>query len=340
MTRIGLMGCGVVAQYGHLPAIKQVPALGLHAVYDPDPQQVRRTQEAFDVPYGFTDAEAFFRSGIEAVSITSPAPAHRENVLGAARHGLHVLCEKPLAMSRDEAAEMIAAMEAAGRLLFVAFCYRFSPAALKIREFIRSSAIGEARSLRLLYLWDMHGKYQRPRIEERILQQRRVGRMLEGGPMFDCGTHQIDLARWWLGSEVLHQAGHGAWCDEYDVPDHVWAHLTHVSGAHTMVEISYSYCHTAREPLRRFTYEIIGSDGMILYDRELKVFEVRGPAGTQQLNFTEEKNFTGMYEAFAQAVQTGKPGDLCTARDGEIVTGIALETTAQAMRGRGARTQA
>ena len=111
MKKIGLMGCGAVAQYGHLPAIQQVPDLTLHAIYDPVAANLAAAQAKFGVPQAFTDAASFFASGIEAVSITSPAPCHKENVLAAARQGLPVLCEKPLAMDQVEAAEMIAAMD-------------------------------------------------------------------------------------------------------------------------------------------------------------------------------------------------------------------------------------
>ena len=101
----------------------------------------------------------FFDSGIEAVAIASPAPCHKENVLDAARCGLPILCEKPLAMDRGEAAEMVAATDAAGVSLYTAFCYRFSPCVLKIRELLASKAIGDVRSLRLIYNWNCHGKF-------------------------------------------------------------------------------------------------------------------------------------------------------------------------------------
>jgi len=182
-------------------------------------------------------------------------------------------------------------------------------------------------------VWDCHGKYERARFDEKVVQQRRAERMQEGGPMFDCGTHQIDLARWWMG-EVTRVDGHGAWCDEYDPPDHVWAHLDHAGGAHSMVEVSYGYGHTARDQAHRFVYEILGSEGLILYDREEKTFEVRTPKGTEKLAFHQEKNFKGMYEAYARALETGRPGDLSTAADGEAVTRIAREATEKAMAGR------
>ena len=76
MKKIGLMGCGAVAQYGHLPAIQQVNDLALYAIYDPVAANLNAAQAKFSVPHAFTDAASFFASGIEAVSITSPAPCH------------------------------------------------------------------------------------------------------------------------------------------------------------------------------------------------------------------------------------------------------------------------
>jgi len=330
MKRIGLMGCGVVAGYGHLPAIKSVRELELHALFDPDPRRLAAAQEKFGVARAFTDAERFFSCGLDAVTITSPAPFHRENVLGAARHGLHALCEKPLSMSDAEAQEMISEMERRGLMLFTAFCYRFSPVALKIKELIEAGAIGRVGGLRLIYLWDCHGKYERARFDERIVQRRRAERMEEGGPLFDCGTHQIDLARWWMG-EVTRVAGHGAWNDNHRAPDHVWAHLDHAGGAHTMIEISYGYAHTARDQAHRFLYEIIGTDGLIRYERDEKIFEVRTAGGTEKLPFHHEKNFEGMYAAYARALETGTPGCLSTAADGEAAARIARQATAQAI---------
>jgi predicted dehydrogenase len=119
--------------------------------------------------------------------------------------------------------------------------------------------------------------------------------------------------------------------DDYKAPDHMYLHLDHANGAHTTIEISYSFGHTAAEPLSRFTYEIIGTDGVILYDREQKHFELRNAAGTQRLPWHDEKNFAGMYAAFARALETGKPGELPTGEDGLIALRIARAATEQAI---------
>lgn len=333
--KIGLMGCGNVATYGHLPAIRQTAGLALHALYDPAPGRAAdlASPDRFDVPHACETEADFFATGLDAVAITSPAPFHEANVMSAAAAGLPILCEKPLAMDKAQGQRMIDAAEAAGVPLYVAFCYRFSPSAMKIKQLISEGAIGEVRSLRLIYNWDCHGKYNH-RDPRQGVAEHREGRMLEGGPMVDCGTHQIDLAQWWLGSAVVRAAGHGAWADEYEAPDHVYAHLDHDNGAHTMVEMSYSYGHTMKDPESYFAYQVIGTQGVIVYDRNIGRFELRNAQGTQVMPFHHEKDFAGMYRAYAKALETGEAGDLPTAVDGLRVTDLAVDVTEQAIAGR------
>ncbi len=337
MLRIGLMGCGKVAGYGHLPVIRESTSWDLVSIFEPDKERRTAAQERFGVPNAFDDAEAFFESGIDAVTITSPAPSHRQNVRDAVRYGKPILCEKPLAMSEGEAEEMIRLTDDAGLMLFTAFMRRFGPEEIKIRSLIQEGAIGNVRSLRMVYIWNCHGRYETDESGNRIEQRRREGRMLEGGPLVDCGVHDIDLARWWLGSEIVGVSGQGAWVQEYEAPDHVFAHLAHENGARTMVEISYSYCHTAKDPVYLFTYDILGTDGVLHFDGESRTLTLRSSTTTESFTYPGHKNFAGMYEAFARAVETGNPGDMPTARDGLIATRIAREATEQAVRERNLR---
>jgi len=332
--RIGLMGCGQVAAYGHIPAILETPGLELAAIFEPNAERAREIQERFGIPQAFGCAEDFFTSGIEAVTITSPAPCHRENVLDSARHRLPVLCEKPLAIDKAEGDEMVAAMREAGQSFYCGFCYRFSPAALKIRELVRTSAIGRVRSLRLIYNWHLHGKYETAADGSRILQKRREARMDEGGPMVDCGTHQIDLAHFWLGSPVTRFSSHGAWIDDYAAPEHMWLHLDHADGAHTVVEISYAYTHNAQNRRSEFVYELIGTDGIIRYDREAESFFMENTSGRHDLPFAHEKDFAGLYREWATALHTGRSDLLTTAEAGVHVADLARRATDAVIAGR------
>lgn len=329
MIRLGLMGVGVVASYGHIPAIGRTQGLTLKSIFEPDVGRMMDAKARFGVPDGFTDAEAFFKSGIDAVVVTSPAPAHLDNVMMAARFKKPLLCEKPLAMNEADSQRMVDVMAAAGLPLYVGFTYRFAPCALEIKRLVGEGAVGAVRSLRLIYDWDCHGKFD-PR-DSNVTSFRRDERMVEGGPMVDCGVHQIDLARWWLGQEVVRHHGVGAWVDDHAAPDHMYLHLDHAGGAHTMVEISYSYAHTSRDTRSHFAYELIGTDGVIRYDRQARVFEVLNRHGTQHLPWHEEKNFDGMYAEFARALKSGMPGNMPTGTDGLLATRVARVATEEAI---------
>ena len=236
-------------------------------------------------------------------------------------------------MSEDEAQQMISVMQMSRLPLFVGFTYRFAPIALEIKRLIDAGEIGTLRSLRLPYVWDCHGKWNERASPESGLYDRRVGRMLEGGPMVDCGVHQIDLARWWTGSEITRVTGAGAWVEQegYDAPDHLYLHADHASGAHTMVEISFTYGHTALDPRSVFAYELIGTDGLIRYSRENHAFELLNRHGTKKLIWTDEKNFEGMYSEFEHALRTGESRNMPTAADGLAATKIARRATEAAV---------
>jgi len=336
MKRIGLMGCGKVAGYGHLPALNESEHWDLVSVFDPNPERLAQAQERFNVPQAFTDSDAFFESGLDAVAITSPAPCHKENVLAAARFGKPVLCEKPLAMDEAEVAEMIAVMEKAGLPFYAGFTYRFGADAQRIKRLVDERVVGDVLSLRLIYIWNCHGKYVTDEEGNRIEQPRRRDRMYEGGPLVDCGVHQIDLSRWWLGSEIVRYQSAGAWLEDYEAPDHVYLHMDHANGAHTMIEISYAYCHTAKESIFLYSYDLIGTEGVIRYDMREETIEVRSVEGTTSYPITHGKNFPGMYTAFAMALDTGQPHGLASPEDGLIATRIARTATNDAIRQRNA----
>jgi len=329
--KIGLLGCGMIAEFGHLPALRQTNGLIIDALYDAKWERTIAMQSKFQVPHAYPSEKLFWESDIDAVVICSPAPHHREHVLQAAKHEKHVLCEKPLAMNERDIELMISAMADAGLMFFTGFTYRFSGAAYEIHRLIRQGAIGEVRDLRLNYLWNLHGKWSENEKGERIPSPLRIGRMLEGGPMVDCGVHQIDLARWWLGSEVKWQRGIGVWVEDFEAPDHMYLHMGHECGAHTLVEISFSYNAISKEPRSHFQYEIIGTDGVIRYNREEHSFELRNSHGTQWLAWHPEKNFAGMYTGFQQALQSGDVGNMPTATDGLLATRIARMATEQAI---------
>src|SRR5262249_16998790 len=122
MIRIGLLGCGTVAGYGHLPAIVATSGLQLAALFDPNRSDLDAAGEKFGVPAEkryMEMARMFERGKLDAVTVTSPAPFHFENVMAAAERRCHVLCEKPLAENEADGRKMIDATKGAKKHLFV-----------------------------------------------------------------------------------------------------------------------------------------------------------------------------------------------------------------------------
>ncbi len=327
---VGLMGCGLVADYGHIPAIQFVDGLHLGAVYDLNPLRAQTFGKKYGVP-AFATEEQFFASGIDVVTVTSSAPAHLDNVAAAAAHNLPVLCEKPLAMNDADARAMVTLMASRGLPLYVGFVYRASPVAQQIKRWVDDGIIGEVRSLRLPYLWNLHGQFEQDISGEWVESPRWRGRMLEGGPLVDCGVHQIDLARWWLGSEVLDWTVAAAWVADYEAPDHLWLHMNHACGALSTVEMSFTYGHTAHDPLAIFEYQLIGTGGVIRYDRNGWILEARSGATTIRVPGESEKNFSEMYGQLERALRTGETGWLATGDDGIAATEIARSATNEAI---------
>ncbi len=337
MYKVGIMGCGIVATFRHIPALMETEGIELGAVFDPNPRKLLKIQDKYDIDPAicFTDIDEFMKQDFDVASITSPASFHVENCAAACKYGKHVLCEKPLALTEEEAQQMIDMVNNAGLKLFVGLVCRFSPVAQKIRELIQNGAIGKVGTVRLIFNWNCHGKYRNDDdTGEYGINRRREGRMFEGGPMVDCGTHQIDLARWWLNSDVVSFNGFGSWVEDYEAPDHSWLHMDHENGAHTMIEISFSYCHTANDPVNEFIYELIGTDGVIRYDRNQKSIFVHGKEDSFELPHSDDLGFASMYKELVSALDTGKSELLATGQDGLIATRISRESTEESVRRR------
>lgn len=330
MARLGLMGCGSVADFGHLPAIQRTHGLEITALFDPIPDRANSYAQKFG-GQPFTDERAFFESGLDAVVVASPLLTHHDNVMLASEYGVHVLCEKPIASNEDEAADMMAAMEDSGKGFFVGFVYRFSHSALQLKHWIEEGVIGKVRHIRMVYLWNLHGQWVQDQNGKWVESPMWRGRMIEGGPLIDCGVHQIDLIRWMTGLEYKSWDGFGTWISNYEAPDHLMANLQLENGVTASVEVSFTYGHTAREPRSIFTYEVIGTGGVARFDRDGYILEYRSGDRLLSVPGSGEKNFEGMYEQFAHFLATGQQGDLATPQDAILATEIAIDCTNRAI---------
>lgn len=334
MKKIGIIGCGMIAELAHCEAIQATDGLQLMALYDNNFDRALKLQKKFNVPHCYPNEDDFYKSDLDAIVICTPAPVHFHNIEKAVQYNKHVLCEKPLGMDIQEIEQEMKIMDEAGLLFFAGFNYRFSKCSQEIKRLVSEKAIGKVRAMRLTYIWNLHGKFITTVNGTRRESDLRKGRMEEGGPMVDCGLHQIDLARWWCQSEVLWQKAVGIWVEQYEYPDHMHLQMRLSNGCHVMIEISFSYSATSTDPISQFTYELIGSDGIINYSRELKIFELRNSKGRFPMQWYPEKDFKGMYREFAKSLEKGVIGDMPTPADALVSTYIAKKATNEALQDR------
>ncbi|MFV1988566.1 MAG: Gfo/Idh/MocA family protein [Gemmatimonadota bacterium] len=205
VLRVGIIGLGNVAVH-HLEAYRPLSSIDVVSGAE---LRADRLEEMADT-YGFTPhtdyREMLQTEQLDIACVLTPVNTHREFVEAAADHGVHVLCEKPLALALEDAEAMVASCHAAGVKLFYGAVYRFLPALVRAREMIRRGDIGEVRLLTEFLLGGRGPAHQ---------HQMGVAHYPEGSPggsgmgLVDHGIHLVDAFAWLLDSEIVSVSGRG-----------------------------------------------------------------------------------------------------------------------------------
>ena len=145
-TGFGVIGTGIVGGAWHAHVYHAIPQAELVAVCDLNGARAREIAERYNVPHVYTDyRDLLARNDIAAVSIATPDFAHREIAVAAAKAGKHILVEKPLATTVDDAEAILRAVDAAGVKLMVDFHNRVNPAFMAARQSVSSGDLGELK---------------------------------------------------------------------------------------------------------------------------------------------------------------------------------------------------
>jgi predicted dehydrogenase len=190
--RIGILGTGGMAR-AHADAFAKIPGVRLAACLDVVPGRAEAFARRFRIPFATQDRDAFFDT-IDAVSIVTPDRFHAEPAIAAFEAGKHVLCEKPLTVTLDEARRVEAAAAKRPDLIgMVNFSYRRSAAAEQAAKLMASGKLGELRHVQAHYLqsWlvtDLWGHWSSEAFLWRL--QTAAG---SGGVLGDVGVHILDL---------------------------------------------------------------------------------------------------------------------------------------------------
>jgi UDP-N-acetyl-2-amino-2-deoxyglucuronate dehydrogenase len=192
-VRIAVIGVSGSAGLGHIQVAKELPTTKLAAVVDVVAEAAKKAGEEHKVPW-FTSVDDLAKSGAaEAVVIATPHWWHPPIAIDAAGAGLHVLTEKPMAVTPAAADEMIAACKKAGVTLAVVFQFRFDPVRVKSVELLRSGAIGEIARGEVINCWF------RPDAYYRSAAWRGTWAGEGGGVLVNQAPHYLDQYLWHMG---------------------------------------------------------------------------------------------------------------------------------------------
>ena len=217
VLKIGIIGLGGVSE-AHLSAYPEVPAVEVVAAAEPRRERLEEMSTLHGFR-GYSDYRDMLETeSLDIVCVLVPVNLHREVTVACAEAGVHVFCEKPIAITLADAQQMVSVCGQRGVKFFYGASYRFLPAVQKARELIAAGAIGDV----LLLTESILGGSG----PDGFLPMGTI-HYPEGGPggsglgLVDHGVHMIDLFPWLTGSEIVSISGRGNISGETPSTEHV-----------------------------------------------------------------------------------------------------------------------
>lgn len=211
MIRIGILGCGKIAQVRHIPEYAANPDCELAAFYNP----TRKRAEDMAAKYGgrvYDTPEALLADAeIDAVSVCAANYAHAELAIKAMRAGKDVLCEKPMAVTPEDCEAMVKTARETGRTLMIAHNQRFAKAHVKAKALIDAGTIGRIVTFRTTFghggpeTWSIS-----PGKNTWFFDKSKAAM----GAMADLGVHKTDLIHYLTGERVVRTTARVATLDK------------------------------------------------------------------------------------------------------------------------------
>ena len=194
VLRVGIIGCGGIANNKHMPALHKQPDVELVAFCDIIQERAVKAAKDFGTPDAkvYTDYKELLKDeSIQVVHVLTPNIDHSYITVDALYAGKHVMCEKPMAINTAEAQKMLDAAKATGKKLTIGYQNRFRNDALYLKKICENGELGEiyyarAKAIRRrgVPTWGV------------FIEEEKQG----GGPLIDIGTHALDLTLWTMNN--------------------------------------------------------------------------------------------------------------------------------------------
>ena len=248
--KLGIIGCGGIANSKHLLSIKEVGGADVVAFCDIIPDRAQKSAKEFGTKNArvFEDYKELLKLDLDAVYVCTPNRSHSIITVDALHSGKHVMCEKPMAINYAEAQKMLAAAKESGKLLTIGYQSRYRADSQYLKKAIQSGDLGEiyfakanAVRRRAVPTWGV------------FLNEYEQG----GGPLIDIGTHALDLTLWMMDNynpkyavgTTFHKLNKdrdtanawGDWdLDQFTVEDSAFGFVVMENGATIMLSASWA----------------------------------------------------------------------------------------------------
>lgn len=190
--KVGLMGCGRIAQLVHLPVLTRLPDVELVALAEAHPECLKRAGHLVPKAITFDHYEKLLEmKEVEAVIICLPNHLHAEAAIASLQQGKHVYLEKPLATNLEQARGVLEVWQSAHLVGMIGFNYRFNPLYRMTQQYLQAGRLGNLVAARSIFSTT-------GRNSPDWLQTRLTG----GGVLLDLASHHIDLIHFFFGQEV------------------------------------------------------------------------------------------------------------------------------------------
>ncbi|QRG65331.1 Gfo/Idh/MocA family protein [Brevibacillus choshinensis] len=307
--RVGIIGCGSIANQRHAPEYANHPHVELAFVYDPNPERAARLAERFGGKVAKSWEEIVDHPHVDAISDCSTNEMHHIITTRALRAGKHVLCEKPIATTREGAKTIIDAAAASGKILMIDHNQRLVAAHEMARQMLQEGEIGKVLSFKTNFghkgpeYWSVNATNS-----TWFFKKSRSALGVAG----DLGIHKVDLLRFLLDEDIVEVSAYAGALDKKDeqgkpieVFDNMVCILRTESGA--IGTASFSWTYYGDEDNSTVLY---GDKGMMKIfaspDADIEVVKTTGErkqskVGAIQTN--DNQTTSGVIDAFIQAIQ-------------------------------------
>jgi predicted dehydrogenase len=313
VIRVGIVGCGSISAFRHVPEYAVNPNARLAAYCDPQADRAVKLAALYGGQVAADYREIIEAPEIDAISDCSTNEMHHIITTAALEHGKHVLCEKPMALTREGANMMLAANRKSGKVLMVAHNQRLAPAHRKAKAILQSGELGKVLTFATVFGHKGPEYWSADKSKATwFFDRARSGFGVAG----DLGIHKIDLLRYLLDDEFVEVSAQEGVLDKTDsagqpiaVSDNMVALLKTARGALGTLTVSWTYYGPESNSTTLYCQagimQLYGDPTYQIVIRKLDGEEALYKVGEIQTN--DRQTNSGVIDAFIDAIQRGTP---------------------------------